>query len=1087
MKKLLFISVLNLISIVISAQVSGTVFRDFNSNGTKDNTSTFNEIGLAGVTVTAYDASGASVGTTTSAADGSYTIAGVSGAVRVEFTGLQTGDYSSKSGGTSVQFVTAPITGVDFAVNNFLDYSSPNPTLAEPVLSFGHYSTNANPAIVNYEYSAGAVAVTANTRPPNYNLPAYEVIAAANQVGAVWGLAYNSSTKDLFCSAFQKRHAGFGPGGPGAIYKIDSTGNVTLLTSLPAGTDPHPSTTTFSDWFHDVNSFDPVGKIGLGDIELSKDGNSLFVVNLFNRKLYEISTTSGAIISSFSIPTSNLPLSAPSSRTVCNSSDARPFGLGQKDNKLYVGLVCSAESTQDSLDLWAYVYEFDRNTNTFGTLPVADYSLALMVYNTYNHNWHPWLNSSLPIINTDAIFSPGGYTTYSQPMLTDIIFDQQDMIIGIRDRFGDQLGEGAGSLDTNDPDTYAAFAYGHNIRICYDATLGYQVERNGMCGGVDGTASTGGIGGSSGSGSGAFYFFTQTGQNLSGTGGLAQIVGYKDFASSVSDPFSSSSAGAAWWDHSGGRYTKAYEIYGLPNFSGNLGKTNGVGDIELLSAPAPLEIGNRVWLDTDKDGIQDADERGIDGVVVELLLNGNVVQTQTTASGGQYYFSNVLSDTNYVIRITNASGSTPQDSLLNLSLTNYDQGFNDAIDSDAKLVGTNAEITLRTGSAGENNHTYDFGFYAAQPVIEITKTVNTQYAAVGDDVTFTITVKNSGSAAATGIQVLDTLSSNLSFVSYAAVRPTSATYDNSTGIWNIGDILPGDSAVLTITATIIGEGVIYNIASYNNQSFGGTCVTAPVDFCSDSYTWTLPGALADYNNIQWFKNGVPLTAFDGQLSLTILPADVTDIDTFTVTMTGPAPNNCPLSPCCPLILQKVCPVFDLALKKVVTASGPFAIGADVTFAITVYNQGNVPAYNVEITDYIPTGMSLNDAAWTASGANATYALAGPIAAGDSTTVNITLTVDSAPTAGSSYINWAEISAADDDTDSTNTPPTDVDSTPDGTNFNQSGETNDLLDDNIVDQNGLTGGDEDDHDPAEIIITIPCPNPPCTPLVITKRN
>ena len=66
------------------AQVSGTVFRDFNGNGTKDNTATFNEIGLAGITITAYDASGALVGSATSAADGTYTIPGISGQVPVE-------------------------------------------------------------------------------------------------------------------------------------------------------------------------------------------------------------------------------------------------------------------------------------------------------------------------------------------------------------------------------------------------------------------------------------------------------------------------------------------------------------------------------------------------------------------------------------------------------------------------------------------------------------------------------------------------------------------------------------------------------------------------------------------------------------------------------------------------------------------------------------------------------------------------------------------------------------------------------------------------------------------------------------------
>lgn len=48
----------------VSAQISGTVFRDFNGNGIKENTATYNNVGLAGVSITAYNAAGASVGTT---------------------------------------------------------------------------------------------------------------------------------------------------------------------------------------------------------------------------------------------------------------------------------------------------------------------------------------------------------------------------------------------------------------------------------------------------------------------------------------------------------------------------------------------------------------------------------------------------------------------------------------------------------------------------------------------------------------------------------------------------------------------------------------------------------------------------------------------------------------------------------------------------------------------------------------------------------------------------------------------------------------------------------------------------------------
>ena len=65
-------------------------------------------------------------------------------------------------------------------------------------------------------------------------------------------------------------------------------------------------------------------------------------------------------------------------------------------------------------------------------------------------------------------------------------------------------------------------------------------------------------------------------------------------------------------------------------------------------------------------------------------------------------------------------------------------------------------------------------------------------------------------------------------------------------------------------------------------------------------------------------------------------------------------------------------------------------------------------------------------------------------------------------AGSTIRNWAEISSAENALDLD-----DIDSTPDDENFNQSGETDDLADDGTIDEDGSNGGDEDDHDPAEI--------------------
>ena len=66
--------------------------------------------------------------------------------------------------------------------------------------------------------------------------------------------------------------------------------------------------------------------------------------------------------------------------------------------------------------------------------------------------------------------------------------------------------------------------------------------------------------------------------------------------------------------------------------------------------------------------------------------------------------------------------------------------------------------------------------------------------------------------------------------------------------------------------------------------------------------------------------------------------------------------------------------FDLALTKVYTSDtlgdtgdGIIAQGSDVTFTITVTNQGDIDASSFEVTDYLPAGFSLNDAAWTDNG------------------------------------------------------------------------------------------------------------------------
>ena len=123
-----------------SSALSGFVFRDTNANGIRDR---INEVGVAGVTVTAYDDQGFNQGSTTTAADGAYTLtAGGVGPYRIEFTtlpaGLQPGAFGAQSG-TTVQFVTgSEATDINLGLSSPAEYCENNPNLAINCLIAGN-------------------------------------------------------------------------------------------------------------------------------------------------------------------------------------------------------------------------------------------------------------------------------------------------------------------------------------------------------------------------------------------------------------------------------------------------------------------------------------------------------------------------------------------------------------------------------------------------------------------------------------------------------------------------------------------------------------------------------------------------------------------------------------------------------------------------------------------------------------------------------------------------------------------------------------------------------------------------------------
>jgi uncharacterized repeat protein (TIGR01451 family) len=87
--------------------------------------------------------------------------------------------------------------------------------------------------------------------------------------------------------------------------------------------------------------------------------------------------------------------------------------------------------------------------------------------------------------------------------------------------------------------------------------------------------------------------------------------------------------------------------------------------------------------------------------------------------------------------------------------------------------------------------------------LSVTYTVDNPNPTPNDDVVFTITATNLGSADDTNVTVQSLLPDGYTFVS---ANPSTGSYDNSTGDWTIGDLASSASVTLTITATVNATG-----------------------------------------------------------------------------------------------------------------------------------------------------------------------------------------------------------------------------------------------------------------------------------------
>src|SRR5262249_32037479 len=85
--------------------------------------------------------------------------------------------------------------------------------------------------------------------------------------------------------------------------------------------------------------------------------------------------------------------------------------------------------------------------------------------------------------------------------------------------------------------------------------------------------------------------------------------------------------------------------------------------------------------------------------------------------------------------------------------------------------------------------------------LALSKSVSNPRPNVGETVTFTITLTNTGPSGATSVEVTDLLPAGLTLVS---ANPSQGTYTAASGIWAVGNVAQGAQPTLTLTATVVG-------------------------------------------------------------------------------------------------------------------------------------------------------------------------------------------------------------------------------------------------------------------------------------------
>ena len=255
--------------------------------------------------------------------------------------------------------------------------------------------------------------------------------------------------------------------------------------------------------------------------------------------------------------------------------------------------------------------------------------------------------------------------------------------------------------------------------------------------------------------------------------------------------------------------------------------------------------------------------------------------------------------------------------------------------------------------------------------LSLTKSINgTAPYLPGTDVTFTITVTNEGDIAANNIVVTD-------------VSPTDLIYQNMTAVTGVTD---NGNETFTITSIPVAGSQSFDVTYTIDAAFTGASLLNVALITTDDGDDIDSNPMMD-ETVDEDGDGNP---FDDDEDSATVPVTVLD--------------------------------YDLSLTKTAVGTGPFIAGSNVTFTITVSNDGDIAANSIVVTDNPATGLNYQNMSTNANvtdNGDGTFTIA-TIAVGTSSSFDVIYQIDPLY-AGNSISNIALITSDDGD---------DIDSDPD---------------------------------------------------------